>query len=124
MYTIEELWNSFASLNELRQDWANNEGINNPVHELLDKSCQVIYDNLVERFQQIHQFGPCCGCVADGPDGSFVMREWHCGGVYRDNIINQVYGQFYCKSCGCRIAVNAKGEDPFHVFRTRNLSPL
>lgn len=124
MYAIDELWEQFTALNNLRQNWSDNEGINNETHKRLDEACQLMYDTLVERFQQTRKFGPCCGCLVDGPDGSYVISEWHCGGVYKDNIINQVCGEFYCKDCGCMIHANEKGENPYDVFRKGNMSQM
>ena len=107
-YTLEQLWEEFDTLNNQRKKWADNEGTNNEVHKALDESCQHMYDVLHSRFQQIRTIAKCGGCDITNEEG--VYSEWNCGTVFMNRFFGVLTGEFYCRTCGCMVRVNTKGE--------------
>lgn len=107
MFTIENLWQQLHDLNELRELWSRNEGIENDAHKLLDQACDTIFNILVERFSPVHHVQRCGGCEHYAEKE--VWSKWNCASVFRDNITGKIVGEFYCHSCGNRVVVDTEG---------------
>ncbi len=120
MYDLDQLWDEFESLNNLRRKWADNEGSNNDAHRCMDEGCKKIYDILIDRFQQKRIREVCAGCEIRNNKPTGYVSEWLCASVGKDWVSGKLLGEFYCKECNNKVVIGVDGNYP-HFKRANSV---